>query len=268
MGRRKALTRLKLRVVVAVAACSLSMASFATVHAPCNSNQKANQKSNPACVQASAGKAKPQAKATSRAAVNVKGGTKAKAVTKGRGRATTTAASKTLAIATVPAATEPPQTPATVDCDSTQTLLQGGAAQCTAEAHNLSALATQPQANPGNACFAALAASHSARRLAAKVPFLSDSAPSPEALANSSLPTRMEKEELGSVMAGYSMCLDMAASWRSQAYAPAVLSALNGFWRTAQSILSELAGGKRSYGDAARAIADSDKAYKSQIGQL
>jgi hypothetical protein len=254
MGNSKSLRHRKLRVLVALVACTLSVASAATVHAPCKS--KANPKASAACAPAAKGKAK--------------SGTKAKAEAhKGRGRASSKAASRTLASAAMPAAAELPQTPATVDCDSTQTLLQGGAAQCAATAAtHVSPLATQPPANPGTACFAALAASHSARRLAAKVPFLSDSAPSPEALANSGVPTRMEKEELGSVMAGYGMCLDIAASWRSQAYAPAVVNALNGFWRAAQSILSELASGKRSYGDAARAIAENDKTYKSQIEQL
>jgi hypothetical protein len=78
----------------------------------------------------------------------------------------------------------------------------------------------------------------------------------------------MEKEELGSVMAGYSMCLDMASSWRKQTYAPAVVSALDAYWHTAQSILKELATGKRTYGDAARAIAENDQTYKGQIGTL
>jgi hypothetical protein len=100
------------------------------------------------------------------------------------------------------------------------------------------------------------------------VPFLSASAASPEALANRAVPNRNEKQELGSVIAGYGMCLDMAASWRSQTYGPAVVNMLDAYWHEAQSILNELARGKRSFGDAARAIAENDKAYRDRIGKM
>jgi hypothetical protein len=147
--------------------------------------------------------------------------------------------------------------------------MQGSVATCAAPiASDGSGLPTQLRVNPGTSCFAALAASHSAKRLASQVPFLSASAASPEALANRAVPNRNQKEELGSVIAGYGMCLDMAASWRKQTYAPAVVSVLDAYWHDAQSILKELAGGKRTFGDAAKAIADTDKAYKVRIGTL
>ena len=156
-----------------------------------------------------------------------------------------------------------------VDCGSTQSILQGGVAQCPATASpSGSVLPTLPQANPGTACFAALAGSNASRQLASRVPFLSASAVSSEVLANRGLPNRMEKEELGSVIAGYGMCLDMAASWRRETYAPAVVQALDAYWLATQSILGELAGGRRSFGDAAQAVAESDKAYKAQLGAM
>ncbi len=158
---------------------------------------------------------------------------------------------------------------ANADCESTQTLAQGGAALClAAAAPNASVLSPAALANPGTACFAALAGSNASRQLASRVPFLSASAASSAALANRGLPNRMEKEELGSVIAGYSMCLDMGASWRKQTYTPAVVSALDAYWRGAQAILSALASGKRTFGDAAKAIAENDKAFKSQIDHL
>jgi hypothetical protein len=165
-------------------------------------------------------------------------------------------------------AAELPASSANVDCDSTQTILQGGGQCPTVALPNGAAVQPTSQANPGTSCFAALSSSNSARRLAARVPFLSNSAPSPEALANRGVPNKMEKEELGSVMAGYGMCLDMSTAWRREAYAPAVLSALDAYWHDAQSILKELATGKRTYGDAARAIDESDKTYKRQLGSL
>lgn len=125
-----------------------------------------------------------------------------------------------------------------------------------------------PQANPGTACFAALGASNAARHLSTRVPFLSYSTASPQALAKGSLPNKMERQKLGSLIAGYGMCLDMAASWRRETYAPAVVAALDAYWRSAQSILNELAGAKRSFGDAAKAIAENDKAYKDRIDTL
>jgi hypothetical protein len=129
-------------------------------------------------------------------------------------------------------------------------------------------LPTLSPSNPGTACFAALSASNASRQLSARVPFLSDSAASPEALANRAVPNKLEKQKLGSVIAGYGMCLDMAAAWRKEAYVPALVSALNAYWHAAQTILSELAGGKRTFGDAALAIAESDNAYKIQIANL
>jgi hypothetical protein len=153
------------------------------------------------------------------------------------------------------------------DCDSTQTLLQGGAAKCPLPLapHGANAAADLP-ANPGSACFASLAASNATRQLASRVPFLTDSAPGPEVLANKSLPSARDKEQLRSVVAGYGMCLDIASAWRKQAYAPARVQALDAFWLDAKSVLGELAAGKKNFGDAARALADSDRAFRSQTG--
>jgi hypothetical protein len=283
---------MKLRVLALIAGCTLSLAAFATVHAPCKSGQQPAQKGSAACAPAPVSSAKTKTKTTATAKAPIKAKaiakttaksrsavpSKAKATTKAKTRtpmgnrgkaisaATTAAAASTT---TAQAAAELPASMAIVDCDSTQTFLQGGSAQCPVSvAPNGSGVATQPRANPGTSCFAALAASHSSRRLAAQVPFLSASAASPEALANRGVPNRAEKEELGSVIAGYGMCLDMAASWRREAYAPAVVSALDAFWHEAQAILKELASSKRTFGEAARAIADTDKAYKARIGTL
>jgi hypothetical protein len=169
-------------------------------------------------------------------------------------------------------ASELPTTPAIVDCESTQTMLQGGIAQCAAaiapSGLNGPDLPTPPQVNPGTPCFSALAGSNAARHLASRVPFLSNSAASPEVLTHKGMPNKMEREELGSVIAGYGMCLDMAAAWRRQTYSPARVSALDAYWLDAKLILGELAGGKRNFGDAAKAIADSDLSYRKQIGNL
>jgi hypothetical protein len=43
---------------------------------------------------------------------------------------------------------------------------------------------------------------------------------------------------------------------------------LDAYWLDAKLILGELAGGKRNFGDAAKAIADSDLSYRKQIGNL
>lgn len=256
---------MKLRVFVFLAACTLSMASLATVHVACKSGQKPGPKGGAACVATSPAKstAKTSTKARAPAKASSKSKSKSKVVSKTRGRNTA------LARADAQPASELPTSPAIVDCDSTQTVLQGGAPSCPAMAlpHGAGAPA-QAQANPGTSCFAALAASYAARRLSTKVPFLSDSAAGPEALANKGVPTRMEKEELGSVMAGYGMCLDMAANWRRETYAPVVVNALDAYWHEVQAILKELAAGKHNYGDAARAVAESDKNYRAQLGAM
>ncbi len=268
-----------LRGLVFIAACTLCVASFASVHVPCKSGQKPVQKGVALCTPAA--KNRVAAKTPVRTLARAKTTTRGKAAPRtlvhskltGRGKvANRTKAGARVAysaaiIAMAPTVSEMPQSTAIVDCESTQILAQGGAAQCPALAMP-NGSATLTQTNPGTSCFAALSESHATRQLASKVPFLSGSAASPEVLANSAVPNRMEKEELGSVMAGYSVCLDMAASWRRQAYTPAVVNALNAYWHTAQSILSELATGKRTYGDAARAIADNDQAYKRKIDAL
>ena len=264
------------RVLLLIAGCTLSLASFATTHVPCKSGQKAAQKGSAVCAPAPAVKSGTKAKAPVKGkAVNkahAKVSTKSKAAIKSKGKAATASKgkAKALAITAVPlaAAVLPPNS-AIVDCDSTQTFMQGSVASCAAPiVPDGSGLPTQLRVNPGTSCFAALAASHSSRRLASQVPFLSASAATPEVLANRAVPNRNEKQELGSVIAGYGMCLDMAATWRKQTYAPAVVSTLDAYWHEAQAILKELAGGKRSFGDAARAIADTDKAYKNRIATL
>jgi hypothetical protein len=64
------------------------------------------------------------------------------------------------------------------------------------------------------------------------------------------------------------MCLDMAASWRRETYAPAAVSALDAYWLQVQATLNALVTGKKTYGEAARAIAENDKAYRSTLGAL
>lgn len=250
---------MKLRLLVVMAACTLSMASWASTHGACKSGQKPNPKGSPACV-AAGGKtvSKGTAKSTGKAAAKSTAKSRAKVTSKSRGKTKPGITSEPV-VRTAPVAP-----PGNADCGSTQTLLQGGATQCPAP--NGAANAAGAQSNPGSSCFAALAASNAARQLASRVPFLSDSAPGPDALANKAVPNKREKEELHSVLAGYDMCLDMAAGWRKQAYAPALVQALDAYWLQAKSILGELAAGKRNFGDAARAIADSDKAFRSQAG--
>lgn len=277
------------------AGCTLSLASVAAVAVPCKSGQKAVHKGSTVCVPASSAKAKAPTKATkpmaktkatvksrattkskittkSRKAANAR--TKATAKTKGklqsRAIAGTQGEVKTLAITASPfVANEVPVSTAPIDCDSTQSYLQGGSAQCGVPAvANGAGASSQLVANPGTACFAALAASQASRRLSPHVPFLSASAASAEALANMATPNTNERKVLGGVIIGYGMCLDMAAAWRKQAYAPVVGSALDAYWHDAQGILNALAAGKRTFGDAARAIADTDKAYKIRINTL
>ncbi|NVO05693.1 MAG: hypothetical protein HXX19_07015 [Rhodoferax sp.] len=262
----------KLRVLVAVAACTLSMASLAAAHVTCKSGQKPAAKGSQTCVPASTAQPKTASKTAAKSPVKGKTVVRSAATSKGKtkttvkGKAHSRHGASAITQAPLPAATALPANLADADCDSTQTLLQGGAAQCTALGASTGlGLLTQTQANPGAACFAALAASQASRQLASRVPFLSDSAPSPEALANRGVASKRESEELHSVLAGYGMCLDISASWRSQTYAPSLVSLLEAYWREAKSVLGELAAGKKSFGDAARAVADSDKAYKIQI---
>jgi hypothetical protein len=253
-------------VVFFVAACTLSMASFAAGKVACKGSPNTAKNGTRACAPALKGKSKAVSK--SKAVTKPSSRTHAQAKTKGKNKGKAATSVKALANTNTQGAPELLASPAMVDCDSTQILLQGGAAQCHAAiAPDGSGVPTQAQENPGTPCFAALAASNAARRLSPQVPFLSASAASPEALANQGLPNRMEREELGSVVAGYGMCLDMAAVWRKQTYAPALLIALNAYWHEVESVLNELAGGKRNFGDAARAIAESDKAYRSQTGR-
>ena len=214
-------------------ACTLSMASFAGGHKACVGGKKTLHKAKAVCAFASKSKTKTRSRADAHAPTELAPGILA------------------------------------VDCDSTQTLLQGGAAQCPpiAAAKGSGKPAISP-VNSGTACFAALAGSKAARQLSSRVPFLTDSTASPEAQANEAVPGKRDKEQLRSVIAGYGMCLDMAASWRSASYEPAVVSALNGFWIGVQAVLVELANGKRTFGEAARLIAEKDKAYKIRIGVL
>jgi hypothetical protein len=162
-----------------------------------------------------------------------------------------------------------PDRPAPVDCSSTQTILQGASAECPAFGTPTGSDApTLAQDNPGTACFAALAGSQAARRIASKVPFFSASAARPAELANTRVPTKREQQELASVTGGYAMCLDMAATWRREAYAPALVTKLDAFWLEAQAILQALGKGRMTYGAAAKAIAENDRAYRSQVNAL
>lgn len=216
-----------------MAACTLPVASFASGHTACISGKKTLHQARVGCASASKSKTKTRSRAGAQAHAALAPGV------------------------------------ITVDCESTQTLLQGGAAQCspTAAAKGSSKPVNAP-ANSGAACFAALAGSKAARQLSSRVPFLTDSTASPQVLANQAVPGKRDKEQLRSVVAGYGMCLDMAASWRSASYAPAVVSTLNDFWIGVQAVLLELASGNRTFGDAARLIAEQDKAYKIRIGIL
>ena len=293
-GRNHSLKNISLRALVFAAACTLSMASFASVPAPCKSGQKAAPKGSHVCAPAAKakpvtkarsahvakGKSMPLTKARSAPVTNAKGKAKGVAKVKAGTRAKLKppvrtklsaigAGAAAVTTANIQAAPKLPPIHADVDCGSTQTILQGGVAECAPTALlSGPVLRALPQSNPGTACFAALSASHSARRLSPQVPFLSASAATPEALANKAVPNRMEKEELGSVIAGYGMCLDMAASWRRETYAPAVVNTLDAYWGQAQSILNGLVAGRRSFGDAARAMADNDTSYNSQISKL
>lgn len=253
-----------------MAACTLAMASHAGVNVPCKAGQRSAHQGSAVCAPVVKGVTKTPAKA--KAAT----GTKTKGKSKATSRIGTKVAARGQKATAAAAAIERAQlqpvlapSPSDVDCESTQTLLQGGGAQCPiAVTQNGSSLPALPQANPGTACFAALASSNASRHLSSRVPFLAASAASPETLANKSLPNKMERQELGSVIAGYGMCLDMGASWRRDAYAAEILGALDAYWRAAEAILNGLAGGKRTYGDAARAIAENDKAYRIRIGTL
>jgi hypothetical protein len=249
-------------VLALVAACTLWMAPIANAAVPCKSGQTAAQKGGAKCVSAPAKKANavashaPATKSTAKSKGKTRYASKTQA--KGKGRPNPQVASM-----------EPPPVRAAADCESTQAMLQGAAGQCPSVAVPASLmLPSAPQANTGASCFEALAASNASRRLAHKVPFLAASAASPEALDNKSIPGKMEKEELHSVISGYGMCLDMTASWRRETYTPAAVGALDAYWQEVQSTLTALAAGKKTYGEAARAVAQSDKAYKSQLGSL
>jgi hypothetical protein len=266
VSRRNHLKNTKLFVLALVTACTLSMAPLAGAATACKSGQKTAQKGASQCTPQAAAKVKAKAsrsattKSTAKSATKPKGKTKASSRAQGKGKGRSPDRVQ-------PA--EPLQIRAAADCESTQVMLQGAAGQCPAVPTPAGlTLPNAPRANPGAACFEALAASNAARRLAHKVPFLAASAASPQALDNQGVPGKMERQELGSVIAGYGMCLDMAASWRAQTYAPAVVSALHAYWLDAQGILNALAAGKKSFGDAARAIADNDQATKFRIGTL
>jgi hypothetical protein len=246
-----------------VAACTLSIASFAAGKEACKGSSDMVKNGSHACAAATKSKNKAVSKPSSRSHAKVKTGVK------GKGEGKAAIESTALVNANTLAASELSASPAKVDCDSTQIMLQGGPAQCVAViAPDGSSLPTPAKDNPGTACFAALAASNASRHLAPQVPFLSASAARPEALANQGLPNKREREELASVVAGYGMCLDMAAVWRHQAYAPALIEALDAYWQEVKSVLGELAGGKKNFGDSARAIAESDKASRKQIGNM
>lgn len=264
--------KIQLRMLALVAACALSLASMGAGAVVCKSGQKPAATGSQACTAApakstakSSASGSAKSKAAPKAAAKSKAPSRSKAAAKGKGKskARITRSQPDAASALEP----PPPNNAVPDCDSAQTLLQGGAAQCplALAANGANAPAGLP-ANPGSACFASLAASNATRQLASRVPFLTDSAPGPEVLANKSLPSARDREQLHSVVAGYGMCLDIASAWRQQAYAPARVQALDAFWLEARSILGELAAGKRNFGDAARALADSDRSFKSQLG--
>ncbi len=253
---------MKLRGLVFLAACTLSMAAWAGGHVACKIGQKPPHQGGAACAPAPKATSKGASKGTSRPMAKGKGKVTYKSKSKAHFKPASKGNFKTSALGDVPARTEPAPSIAAVDCGSTRILLQGGAAQCSNNS------AASAQANPGSACFTALEASNASRHLSPRVPFLSGSAASPEAMANKSLPSQRDREELRSVIAGYGMCMDMAASWRSASYAPAVVSALDAFWLGAQSILNELAVGKRTFGDAARAITESDKSYQIRLGPM
>jgi len=159
-----------------------------------------------------------------------------------------------------------PETPAPVDCNSTQTILQGVSDQCPAVlTMGGTAVAVPAQGNPGTACFASLAGSQSARRIASRVPFFSASAASLAVQASKQVPTKREQQALSSVTAGYAMCLDMAASWRRETYAPELVAELDAFWLEAQAILHALGKGRMTFGAAAKAIAENDRAFRSRL---
>lgn len=126
----------------------------------------------------------------------------------------------------------------------------------------------KPRTHGDSACFAALGASKASGNVSAKVPFFLDRELGPEVLANTGHPSKAEKSELASVVAGYEMCLDMAADWRRATYASEVLAVLDAYWSHTKSILGSLQNGKLSFGDAARAVAENDKAYKSKVDGL
>ena len=126
----------------------------------------------------------------------------------------------------------------------------------------------KPLVHPDSPCFAALGASSASRHIAAKVPFFLDGEASAQLLANTGRPSKMEKTELSSVLAGYEMCLDMSADWRSASYSPQAAGVLDAYWQKTKSILTGLEAGKTSYGEAARAVSENDRAYKNQLNAL
>jgi hypothetical protein len=219
-----------------VACCWLPVHSFALTQALCNSSAKSAAKSSPQCAPKVA---KPPAVKPTHAA-------------KLRHPAKTLHAAKGKA--------KPPAT-AAVDCQSAGT--------CPAAALAEDMLpASKPPIRTDSACFAALGSSYASRHLATRVPFFLDHAPGAQALENKGHPNATEKSELSSVVAGYEMCLDMQAAARRETYAAEVITELEAYWKHTKSILGNLQGGRLSFGDAARAVADNDKAYKFRVDAL
>ncbi|RFO96635.1 hypothetical protein DIC66_11450 [Rhodoferax lacus] len=215
--------------------CMLSWGALAKDQALCKSSKKSAHKADAACVHKAkkAHAAKGASASTSKSA--------SRSVSKGSSKKTTQKVVQTV----TPQVQE-------ADTDTQVTLLPGA----------------KPRLHPDSACFKALGDSRASRHLSAKVPFFLDHAPDEGLLANKGHPGKSEKTELASVVAGYEMCLDMAAAWRRETYPPEVVAVLDAYWSRTKSLLGDLQNGRANYGEAARAVALNDSAYKAKVDSL
>jgi len=255
--------RLLAVMLMALAAPGLAWAATSTTSCA-GGDKTATAKAQAGC--AAKGQAKPKAAAKAKATSTTKAGKAGKAGKGANAKANTRTASKAATAQgkksrSSGAAGIRYQTPASEASDAAQ------AAEGT-QPLAAAAPALRPLLHPPSPCFHALASSNAARHLAGKVPYLVDAEANAAQLAQSARPSKMERSELSSVLAGYEMCLDMSADWRQASYTPEAQNLLDAYWAQTKSVLGALAGGKLSYGEAARAVAENDSSYKRQIDAL
>ena len=235
---------LALRTIVLVAACTVSLHTFAASVPACKAGKPVDPKTHHACTQKSAAAAKGKAKS----------GTKSNA----RAKHARTSAGK-----------QKHPVPAVIQYDNPAKAQEPAGQASVAGVSGVGTAANgRPRIHPESACFAALRASNAARHLSAKVPFLANDAAGAELFGNPGHPSKIEKTELSSVIAGYDMCLDMAASARQEAYSQEVIQLQDAYWAQTKTILTGLQNGRLSFGDAARAVSENDLAHQSRIDAL